>query len=96
MHLDGGYYISRVLIPPLERIFNLVGANVRAWYDEMPKILKADVVDAVTMSPKKTKRETLINRLNIDQHFQNSQCIVCGEVTHVGTHVNIFTSQGVF
>ncbi|KAG8419103.1 DNA polymerase zeta [Metarhizium acridum] len=25
------------LIPPLERIFNLVGANVRQWYDEMPR-----------------------------------------------------------
>ncbi|GAB7351860.1 hypothetical protein MBLNU459_g2414t1 [Dothideomycetes sp. NU459] len=29
--LDAEYYISKNLIPPLERIFNLVGANVRAW-----------------------------------------------------------------
>ncbi|KAK4125095.1 hypothetical protein N657DRAFT_643908 [Parathielavia appendiculata] len=36
--LDAEYYISKNIIPPLERIFNLVGANVRAWYDEMPKI----------------------------------------------------------
>ncbi|KAK5114206.1 hypothetical protein LTR85_010271 [Meristemomyces frigidus] len=36
--LDAEYYISKNLIPPLERIFNLVGANVRAWYDEMPKV----------------------------------------------------------
>ncbi|KAM7220031.1 hypothetical protein V8F06_004545 [Rhypophila decipiens] len=36
--LDAEYYITKNLIPPLERIFNLVGANVRAWYDEMPKI----------------------------------------------------------
>jgi DNA polymerase zeta len=36
--LDAEYYISKNLIPPLERIFNLVGANVRAWWDEMPKI----------------------------------------------------------
>nr|POE90174.1 dna polymerase zeta catalytic subunit [Quercus suber] len=35
--LDAEYYISKNLIPPLERIFNLVGANVRQWYDEMPK-----------------------------------------------------------
>ena len=37
MHLDAEYYISKVLIPPLERFFNLVGANVRSWYEEMPK-----------------------------------------------------------
>ncbi|TPX14878.1 uncharacterized protein E0L32_004987 [Thyridium curvatum] len=39
--LDAEYYISKNLIPPLERIFNLVGANVRQWYDEMPKIRHA-------------------------------------------------------
>ncbi|KAF2022180.1 hypothetical protein BU24DRAFT_488449 [Aaosphaeria arxii CBS 175.79] len=38
VELDAEYYISKNLIPPLERIFNLVGANVRQWYDEMPKI----------------------------------------------------------
>lgn len=36
--LDAEYYISKTLIPPLERIFNLVGANVRQWYDDMPKV----------------------------------------------------------
>ena len=35
--LDSEYYISKNIIPPLERIFNLVGANVRGWFDEMPK-----------------------------------------------------------
>ncbi|CAI6335616.1 unnamed protein product [Periconia digitata] len=38
IELDADYYITKNLIPPLERIFNLVGANVRQWYDEMPKI----------------------------------------------------------
>jgi hypothetical protein len=37
MRLDAEYYISKTLIPPLERIFNLVGANVRSWYEDMPK-----------------------------------------------------------
>ncbi|KAG5221893.1 recovery protein [Salix suchowensis] len=32
--LDAEYYITRVLIPPLERIFNLVGADVRRWKGE--------------------------------------------------------------
>lgn len=37
LSLDTEYYICKNIIPPLERIFNLVGANVRQWYDEMPK-----------------------------------------------------------
>ena len=38
MRLDAEYYISKTLIPPLERIFNLIGANVRSWYEDMPKV----------------------------------------------------------
>ncbi|PSN70266.1 hypothetical protein BS50DRAFT_571548 [Corynespora cassiicola Philippines] len=38
IELDAEYYISKNLIPPLERIFNLMGASVRQWYDEVPKI----------------------------------------------------------
>jgi DNA polymerase zeta len=35
--LDSEYYIVKTLIPPLERIFNLVGVDVKPWYTEMPK-----------------------------------------------------------
>jgi DNA polymerase zeta len=84
MHLDAAYYISRVLIPPLERIFNLVGANVRAWYDEMPKTIKADRADQVTFSPKKTRKDAAPGQFRIDEHFQSSRCFVCGDVTPAG------------
>ncbi|OUM53689.1 hypothetical protein BVG19_g2995 [[Candida] boidinii] len=38
LELDWEYYITKVLIPPLERLFSLLGADVRTWYREMPKI----------------------------------------------------------
>lgn len=39
--LDYEYYITKVLIPPLERIFNLMGADIKSWYAELlPKISK--------------------------------------------------------
>ena len=84
MRLDAAYYISRVLIPPLERIFNLVGANVRTWYDEMPKTIKADRIDPMTFSPKKTRKDAGTNRFKIDEHFQSSKCLVCGDVVPGG------------
>ncbi|KIY66264.1 hypothetical protein CYLTODRAFT_423607 [Cylindrobasidium torrendii FP15055 ss-10] len=71
--LDADYYITRVLIPPLERIFNLVGANVRQWFDEMPKIRHAERPP----SPSK-RRPSQVQLVNIDQHFTNAQCIMCG------------------
>lgn len=35
--LDDQYYIDKVLVPPLERVFNLIGVDVRKWVSEMPK-----------------------------------------------------------
>lgn len=35
MELDYEYYIKKVLIPPLERVFNLMGVNIKEWYRDM-------------------------------------------------------------
>ncbi|KAL0491986.1 DNA polymerase zeta catalytic subunit [Acrasis kona] len=35
--LHGCYYIEKQIIPSLDRLFCLVGADVRQWYDSMPK-----------------------------------------------------------
>jgi DNA polymerase zeta len=39
MELDSDYYINKVLVPPLERIFNLLGVDVRAWVREIPQTI---------------------------------------------------------
>ncbi|KEP54925.1 DNA polymerase type-B family catalytic domain protein [Rhizoctonia solani 123E] len=71
--IDENYYITHSLIPPLERIFNLVGANVRQWFEEMPKPSRLDPVTATT-DPQESE---INNRLNIDDHFRRLECIVC-------------------
>ncbi|SCV02514.1 LAME_0H02234g1_1 [Lachancea meyersii CBS 8951] len=35
--LDSTYYITKTLIPPLQRFFNLMGVDVTRWYVEMPR-----------------------------------------------------------
>ena len=82
MQIDATYYITKVLIPPLERIFNLVGANVRVWYDEMPKPVRAETI---MLSPKKPKHDMEFGRFKIDEHFLSSECLICGEVTSEGS-----------
>jgi DNA polymerase zeta len=84
--LDGHYYISRILIPPLERIFNLVGADVRGWYEEMPRRIRADGVDASLTSPEKPRGVLTPGRLKIEEHFRNSQCILCRSYSDEGEH----------
>ncbi|KAG1749999.1 uncharacterized protein EDB91DRAFT_1309620 [Suillus paluster] len=82
MQLDASYYISRILIPPLERVFNLLGADVRTWFDDMPKAIRVDHPNPLTMSPK--KQRITANRFKIDEHFQSSQCLACGGLSSDG------------
>jgi len=83
LRIDASYYISRVLIPPLERIFNLVGADVRAWYDEMPKTITVDERDPLALSPRK-RAPVHTNRFKIDEHFQSARCLTCGRTASDG------------
>lgn len=66
--LDAEYYISKNLIPPLERIFNLVGANVRQWYDEMPKVQR---IHATASHHPGSRKMTL------ESYMRSTHCLVC-------------------
>ncbi|KAI0118168.1 DNA polymerase family B [Nemania sp. FL0031] len=73
LSLDSEYYISKNLIPPLERIFNLVGANVRQWYDEMPKVQRIHRLDPAY--------GTLLSKKTLESYMKAAACLVCGTNT---------------
>ncbi|KAI1322625.1 DNA polymerase family B [Xylariaceae sp. FL0255] len=70
LQLDAEYYISKNLIPPLERIFNLVGAHVRQWYDEMPKIQRIRRVDM--------GHGNMFTKKTLESYMKAASCVVCG------------------
>lgn len=96
LKLDTTYYITRVLIPPLERIFNLVGADVRQWFSEMPKVKN---VSRGAISPKKRRKihkeedDTTPpeKQWDIEEHLENNQCFVCEEPSFTG----MYNSSGI-
>lgn len=72
--LDTEYYISKNLIPPLERIFNLVGANVRQWYDEMPKFQRIRRVEAGLLA---SGKDLSMSKKTLESYMKSSSCLVC-------------------
>ncbi|CUM65007.1 uncharacterized protein PRCAT00002626001 [Priceomyces carsonii] len=64
MVLDYEYYITKVLIPPLERLFNLIGVNIKSWYDELPKMSTISLDKASTF--------------NALQSLNSNNCLYCG------------------
>ncbi|KAJ8385944.1 hypothetical protein AAFF_G00179060 [Aldrovandia affinis] len=41
LRLNATYYITKQILPPLGRIFSLIGVDTFGWYQELPRIQKA-------------------------------------------------------
>ena len=78
IELDAEYYISKNLIPPLERIFNLVGANVRMWYDEMPKFQRIRRIEGRDLRDG-SARDSVGMKKTLESYMKSSSCLVCNE-----------------
>lgn len=72
--LDAEYYIMKNIIPPLERIFNLVGANVRQWYDEMPKFQRIRRLETGLVTGNK---DVVLSKKTLESYMRSSSCLVC-------------------
>lgn len=83
--LDAEYYITKNLIPPLERIFNLVGANVRQWFEEMPKVHRIRRVDAQAAGPAAAAAAAAAARkkFTLESYLHSASCVVCGATVKV-------------
>ncbi|XP_052534533.1 DNA polymerase zeta catalytic subunit [Tympanuchus pallidicinctus] len=75
LRLNATYYITKQILPPLARVFSLIGIDVFSWYHELPRIQK-------TAS---TARSELEGRKGtISQYFTTLHCPVCDELTQYG------------
>ncbi|XP_034191284.2 DNA polymerase zeta catalytic subunit [Osmia lignaria lignaria] len=66
------YYITKVIIPPINRCLNLIGIDVNTWYREMSHRQTPD--KAVSLFSDNQK-------LTIRQYFGNVMCAICGDQT---------------
>ena len=73
--LDSSYYITKNIIPPLERIFNLIGVNVARWYDEMPKFQRVRPTEPIQRQVDGPKDVT--SRKTLESYMKSSLCVVC-------------------
>lgn len=73
LRLNAHYYINNVVIPPLERVFGLMGADVRQWFASLPRPV------GVSLAPEANSSWRL-RKATISQYFVNQSCRVCGSV----------------
>ncbi|CAG9858268.1 unnamed protein product [Phyllotreta striolata] len=68
------YYITKVIIPPINRCFSLIGADANTWFNQMPRRKTQFFANSIT--PKK--------KTTISQYFSTSCCVSCEEQTQTG------------
>ncbi|XP_069830948.1 DNA polymerase zeta catalytic subunit isoform X2 [Dendropsophus ebraccatus] len=77
LRLNATYYITKQILPPLNRIFSLIGVDVFSWYDELPRIQKA--YSAYSM-----RHDLDARKGTISQYFTTLHCPICDELTQHG------------
>lgn len=66
------YYITKAIIPPLNRCLLLIGANAHEWFAELPKRHQSlQIVNNLIDDRSHTKKGT------ISQFFNSSSCVIC-------------------
>ncbi|KAI3948072.1 hypothetical protein MKX01_014671 [Papaver californicum] len=78
--LNDLYYITKQIIPALQRIFGLVGADLHQWFLEMP----------LSVRPTTSKRQNHApngQRNRIDDYYLSKHCILCGDLVQASTRL---------
>ncbi|KAI5846317.1 DNA polymerase zeta catalytic subunit [Morchella snyderi] len=81
--LDSEYYITKTLIPPLARIFNLVGADVASWYRKMPKVQRL----LRTLKPRHGAEKRSARTMESFMTKSALVCAVCEEKAETRYHI---------
>jgi DNA polymerase zeta len=71
---DAEYYITRQLIPPLNRVLKLVGVDAAVWYQQMPK--RHLVYSQFRMKTSKSGKKQMGRTL--DATWKTAHCLACG------------------
>lgn len=101
LRINAVYYITKAIIPPLNRCLLLIGADVNQWYAELPKRLQAIAykpsIDAYSSSSHHhnhykslaMRATTTAKKSTISQYFSTTACVTdCGAQTKTGLCLN--------
>lgn len=78
--LNDVYYIRKQIMPALQRVFGLVGADLNQWFLDTPRPVREAV----------GKRQSVVQnpqRMRIDYYYASKHCTLCGELVQGSAHI---------
>ncbi|EDV19126.1 uncharacterized protein TRIADDRAFT_34128 [Trichoplax adhaerens] len=73
LRLNATYYITKQILPALDRLLSLIGIDVESWHAELPRSIRSDVIN---QSQFQVAKQGVIS-----QYFSSLHCLVCEEMT---------------
>lgn len=74
--INAEYYITRAIIPPLQRCFSLLNVDINKWYSELPRKYNFHFPDITST--------TINRRQTLSQYFFSQNCILCSKLSQHG------------
>lgn len=78
--LNDLYYINKQIIPALQRVFGLVGADLNRWFQDMPR-------PGQKVFNKRQYNALNPHRTRIDYYYLSKHCILCGELVQASAYL---------
>ncbi|KAL0387485.1 UNVERIFIED_CONTAM: DNA polymerase zeta catalytic subunit [Sesamum radiatum] len=78
--LNDIYYIRKQIIPALQRVFGLVGADLNQWFLDMPRPGREAIGKRHSLAPNP-------QRTRIDYYYASRHCIICGDLVQGSAHL---------
>lgn len=78
--LNDLYYINKQIIPALQRVFGLVGADLNRWFSEMPR-------PARDTFSKRQLHSSNSSRTRIEYYYLSKHCLLCGDLVQTSAHL---------
>jgi len=90
--LNEQYYITKQIIPALQRVFGLLGADLNKWFNEMPRPIRPTLAKRQSAAGHGSfSRDGSFIRLGlnnkalgkagrIDTYYMSSHCSICGDI----------------
>lgn len=90
LRVNSTYYITRAILPPLERCFSLLGVDINTWYNDLPRLSTATHASlaaeaAVSHGGMASAGMNSSTRgMSIARYFTPIACVACGTSTTSG------------
>lgn len=82
LRVNATYYITRAILPPLERCFSLLGVDVKTWYSDLPRPSSTTFSSLAAEATLSHGGASCSSRTHsIIGYFTPSACVACGANT---------------